>query len=289
MSLLGRGWVRLAVVTVLSTTRAAATGTEQPKVPPAGAAALRGIDLDGLSDSERAAFWRMVRKYPSACGKAESLESSLRSDERCRRSVFAGRYVVRLLKGGLLESEAEERYEARFGPQPHAEIDLKEAPLRGDARAPITLVEFSDFQCPHCKHIQPVLERLLEEYRGKLKLYFKNYPIVAVHPYASLAAAAALAAGKQGKFWQFHDRLFGGDQEHVAMPDLEKIAKDLKLDVKKWKADIELVKEQVARDRAEGERLHIDSTPTLFLDGRRYHGPIRDDELKDWIEEELNR
>src|SRR6266852_7588346 len=128
MSLLGRGWVQLAVVTVLAATRpAAATGTEQPKVPPAGSGALRGIDLAGLSDSERGAFWRLLRKYPSVCGKAESLESSLRSDERCRRSVFAGRYIVRLLKSGLLESEVEERYEARFGPQPHDEIDLKES------------------------------------------------------------------------------------------------------------------------------------------------------------------
>src|SRR5437870_5259742 len=85
---------------------------------------------------------------------------------------------------------------------------------------PLAVVEFSDFQCPHCKRLQPILERLLDDYRGQVKLYFKNYPIARVHPYAEIAAQAALAAGRQGKFWAFHDRLFSGDQEKEAPSDL---------------------------------------------------------------------
>ena len=133
--------------------------------------------------------------------------------------------VVRLMKAHLLPSEVEEAYEKRFGPDKRETFDLKAAPLRGEASAPITLVEFSDFQCPHCKALQPVLEKLLDEYRGKVRLFFKNYPITRAHPDAALSAAAALAAGKQGKFWAFHDRLFGGDQLHQDMAVLEKIAK----------------------------------------------------------------
>jgi protein-disulfide isomerase len=256
-------------------------------VPTDSSVGLPGVDLSGLSDSDKHAFWRLVKKYPSACGKAHSLEVSLKTDPRCRRSVFAARYTVRLLKAQLLESEVEEHYETRFAPSKPIVVDTKDAPLRGDAHAPITIVEFSDFQCPHCKHLQPVLEKLLEEYHGQIKLYFKNYPIVRAHPDAALAAAAALAAGKQNKFWPFHDRLFGGDQEHEAMPDLEKIAKDLKLDMKKWKIDIEVTKDQVARDHADGEKIDVQSTPTMIINGRKYSGPTQYDEVKDWIEEEL--
>jgi protein-disulfide isomerase len=252
-------------------------------------APLPGVDLTGLLDSDVRGFWGIVERFPSACGAAHSLETSIRTDPRCKRSLFAARYVVRLLKAHLLPSEVEEAYEHRFSDTKRYTFDLKAAPLRGEASAPITLVEFSDFQCPHCKHLQPVLEQLLDEYRGQVKLYFKNYPITRAHPDAAIAAAAALAAGKQGKFWAFHDRLFAGDQAKADMPVLEKIAKDIKLDLGKWKADIENEKPQVALDRAEGEKVDIDSTPTLFINGRRHQGPKSLEEVKDWIEEELNK
>src|SRR5581483_3117848 len=207
--------------------RKAAADNSAVAPAPAPAPASSGdlpVDLSELREDEKASFVRLIQKYPSACGKAHSLQVSIKTDPRCRRSVFAARYLARLLKAHLLESEVEEQYDLRFGPVKKQEFELKDAPLRGEATAPITLVEFSDFQCPHCKHLQPILERILDEYRGQVKLYFKNYPITRAHPYAELAAQAALAAGKQGKFWPFHDRLFGGDQENESMPVLQKIA-----------------------------------------------------------------
>jgi protein-disulfide isomerase len=256
---------------------------------PARADVSLPVDLGDMRDSEKASFFRLIGRYPSACGKAHSLQVSMKSDPACKRSVFAARYIAKLLKLHLLESEVEEHYDKRFGPVKKMEIDVKGAPLRGEVNAPITLIEFSDFQCPHCKHLQPALERILDDYRGQVKLYFKNYPIARAHPHAEKAAAAALAAGKQGKFWQFHDRLFGGDQEKEDWADLEKIAKDLKLDIKKWKADCEASKDQVSRDHADGEKADIGSTPTIYINGRQYHGPRTFDDLKDWIDEELNK
>ena len=122
-----------------------------------------------------------------------------------------------------------------------------------------------------------------------MKLYFKNYPITRAHPYAQGAAQAAVAAGKQGKFWQFHDKLFHGDQEKESPSDLERYARELKLDIPRWKKDIEAAADKVNKDRADGEKLNVDSTPTLFINGRKFHGPPTYDELKDWIEEELNK
>jgi len=257
--------------------------------PLAAWAQVPNVDLSGLADSDKAAFMRLIEKYPSACGKAHSLATSHKSDPKCKHSLFAARYMVKLFKLGLLPSEVEEHYDERFGAAAkHEQIDVHDAPVRGDPGAPVSIVEFSDFQCPHCKHAQPVLERILEEF-PQVKLYFKNYPITRAHPYAQMAAQAAVAAGKQGKFWQFHDKLFGGDQEHEDMTVLEKYAKDLKLDLKKWKTDIEGCKAIVEKDHAEGERLDIAATPTVYINGKQYHGPHTYEELKDWIDEELNK
>jgi predicted DsbA family dithiol-disulfide isomerase len=253
-------------------------------------AQVPNVDLSGLADSDKSAFMRLIDKYPSACGKAQSLEASLKSDPKCRRSVFAARYMVKLFKLGLLPSEVEEHYADRFGPDVYQfkNIDVHDAPVRGDPGAPVTIVEFSDFQCPHCKHAQPVLERLLEDF-PQVRVYFKHYPITRAHPYAQGAAQAAVAAGKQGKFWQFHDKLFRGDQEKEAPADLERYAKELKLDISKWKKDMDAAAEKVNRDRADGEKVNVDATPSLFINGRKFHGPQTYEELKDWIEEELNK
>ena len=288
--------VVLGSVAVLGCThRQASAATEElSNAPVAGAVATNAkndlpVDLSALHQDEKASFAKLIQKYPSACGKAHSLEVSLKTDPVCRRSVFGARYLARLLAlHQFLDSEIEEHYEARFNQAPRAKIDVEAAPMRGESQAPCVLVEFSDFQCPHCKHLQPALERALADYRGRVRLYFKNYPISQFHPQAQLAAQAALAAGKQGKFWQYHDALFGGDQEHEASSDLERVAKELKLDVKKWRADLDLQRAQVERDHAQGERLEISATPTLFINGRRYRGPVTYDEIKDWIDEELN-
>jgi protein-disulfide isomerase len=259
-------------------------------VPLVAAAQVPNVDLSGLTDGDKAAFLKLVEKFPSACGKAQSLEQSLKTDPKCKRSVFAGRYVAKLLKLGLLPSEVEEHYADRFGPNvyKYKNIDVKDAPVRGDPGAPISIVEFSDFQCPHCKHTQPPLERILEEF-PQVKLYFKHYPITRAHPYAQGAAQAAVAAGKQGKFWQYHDKLFNGDQEKESPSDLERYARELKLDIPRWKRDMAAAAEKVNRDRADGEKVDVDATPTLFINGRKFHGPPTYEELKDWIEEELNR
>ncbi len=259
-------------------------------IPLAAFAQVPNVDLSGLTDGDKASFMKLLEKLPSACGKAQSLEQSLKSDPRCKRSVFAARYMVKLFLLGLLPSEVEEHYADRFGPgvYQYKNIDVKDAPVRGDPGAPISIVEFSDFQCPHCKHAQPALERILEEY-PQVKLYFKNFPIRGAHAYAQLAAQAAVAAGKQGKFWQYHDKLFNGDQEKESPSDLERYARELKLDIPRWKRDMVAAADKVNKDRADGEKVNVDATPTLFINGRKFHGPPTYEELKDWIEEELNK
>lgn len=95
-----------------------------------------------------------------------------------------------------------------FNPVPK-EIDLGKAVLRGDSSAKVTIVEFSDFQCPFCERSFPTMNQVMEDYKGKVKLAYKHFPLVSIHPKAQKAAEAAECAKDQGKFWEFHDKLFG--------------------------------------------------------------------------------
>ncbi|HEX2568859.1 MAG TPA: thioredoxin domain-containing protein [Polyangia bacterium] len=250
----------------------------------------QGIDLKGLDEGQKRWLGELVEKYQSPCGKPHSLLTSLKTDPKCKRSIFAARYLANLLRSGLLKSEAEEYYETRFVTPETAKCDLTGVPVRGAPNAPVSLCEFSDFQCPHCKLMEPLLARLLEDFRGQVKLYYKNFPLSKLHPDARDAAAAAVAAGNQGKFWQMHDTLFN-HQDSLSAADLEKYATELKLDLKRWKADLVAAREQVDRDRAEGEKFEIAGTPTLYINGRKFKqaGPLRYEDLKDWVEEELSR
>ena len=250
---------------------------------------VAGLDLSGLDPSQVDSLNRLLDEKPSACGKPHSLRTSLKTDPGCKRSPFAARYLVRLLKSGLLGSETEEIYDKRFTSPDMAQCDLATNPaVRGNPHAPITLCEFSDFQCPHCKMMEPILGRILEDGNGQVKLLYKNYPISKLHPEARDAAAAAVAAGNQGKFWQMHDKLFA-NQDHLTAADLEKYARELKLDVKKWSAELPAAKEKVEKEHAEGEKLDITGTPTLYINGRKYAGPLRYEEVKDWVDEEMSR
>jgi predicted DsbA family dithiol-disulfide isomerase len=246
------------------------------------------LDVSGLDDGQKKWLNELLEEFPSACVKSQSLATSLKSDPKCKRSPIAAAFVVRLLKLGLLKSEVEEHYDERFVHPTMARCEIAGAPLRGSPTATVALVEFSDYECPHCKAIEPVLGKILEEYKGKVKLYFKNYPIEKLHPDARDAAAAAVAAGEQGKFWPMHDKLFE-NQDHLSATDLEKYASDLKLDVKKWKTDLANARKIVERDHDEGEKLEVSATPTLYINGCKFKGPHRYEEVKDWIDWELAR
>ena len=244
------------------------------------------IDQSGLDEGQKHWLRELLDEFPSACKKSQSLATSLKTDPSCKRSVIAANFVVRLLKMGLLKSEVEEHYDERFLHPTMARCETAAAPVRGSPAAQVALVEFSDYQCPHCRAIEPVLAKLLDEYKGKVKLYFKNYPISKLHPEASDAAAAATAAGMQGKFWPMHDLLFE-HQDQLSQTDLEKYASDLKLDVKKWKADMAAARKLVEKDHDEGEKLEVSATPTLYINGCKYRGPHKYEEIKDWIDWEL--
>ena len=152
-------------------------------------------------------------------------------------------------------------------PVPTSTFDLSGAPVRGAADAPVTLVLFSDFQCGFCQRVNPTVSRLLEQYPGKVRVVFKHYPIEG-HDAAPLAHRASLAAHEQGKFWDMHDRIFA-NQRTMAREDLLAHAKALGLDMARFTAAIDAPQATAVmeRDKAEGEKVGVDGTPTFFVNG----------------------
>ncbi|MGH9971650.1 MAG: thioredoxin domain-containing protein [Pyrinomonadaceae bacterium] len=151
-------------------------------------------------------------------------------------------------------------------------FDLSDSPSRGPADAPVVLVEFSDYQCPYCATVQDTLRRLLEMYPGKIRHVVKNLPL-SFHDQATTAAVAALAAGRQGKFWEFRLFLFE-NQNAMTEADLVRYARALNLDLERFQTDRkdQYLQDLVARDLTQAAALGANGTPTFFINGRRIDG-----------------
>jgi protein-disulfide isomerase len=164
-----------------------------------------------------------------------------------------------------------------------------EGKAKGSAKAQVTIVEFSDFQCPFCSRVLPTLDKLMKDYPDKIRVFFKHNPLP-FHSDAPLAAQAAVAAELQGKFWAMHDKLFT-NQQNIKRPDLEKYAKDIGLDVEKFKTDIDspAVKKRVDEDLELGKKLGVQGTPNFFINGRPIRGAVPYEQFKSAIDDELGR
>jgi protein-disulfide isomerase len=157
---------------------------------------------------------------------------------------------------------------------PAQQINLDHAPGKGPTTAPVSLVEFSDFECPYCGMAAPLARQLAEAYPTQVRFAFKHYPLP-MHKESPLAHEAALAAGDQGKFWEMHDALFAG-QDKLTREDLIAKAKQLGLDVRRFTKDLDShrFKTQVDADRQEGNRLGVDGTPFFFINGHAISGAV---------------
>jgi len=148
------------------------------------------------------------------------------------------------------------------------DINTAGAPAKGPADAPVTIVMYDDFQCPYCAKLEPVLKQVEALYPNQVRFVFKNFPL-RMHNNAKPAALAALAAERQGKFWEFHDQLFA-NYNRLSSGKIDEIAKSLQLDLEQFKkdqADPALLK-QIDRDSNEAQQLGARGTPTVFLNGR---------------------
>lgn len=167
------------------------------------------------------------------------------------------------------------------------QIPVAGAPSIGPANAKITIVEFSDFQCPYCAVAVSEINALLKAFPNQVRLIFKQFPLE-THPQADLAAAAAVAAHRQGKFWAMHDAMFG-HRDDLSRKAIMLLAKQNGLNMERFESDIDSteVRETVVRDVQDGDRAHVEGTPTLFIGGQRYNGTVTLEPLKQIISQQL--
>jgi protein-disulfide isomerase len=173
---------------------------------------------------------------------------------------------------------------------PIVDVSAEDAPFKGPADAPITIVEFSDFQCTYCKRVVSVLDQVLERYPDKVRLAFRDFPIANIHPQAEKAAEAAHCAAEQGKFWEFHDLLFE-KQDAIPTTNFAEHAKALGLEVTTFQTCIDGGKyqEKVERNYAAGVKAGVSGTPAFFINGRLLSGAQPLEAFKTVIDEELER
>jgi Na+/H+ antiporter NhaA len=153
------------------------------------------------------------------------------------------------------------------------DVDPERDHVRGNPDAPVTLVEYGDFECPYCRNAEPIIRRLLEGAGKELRYVFRHLPLSDVHNNAQLAAEAAEAAGAQGRFWDMHDRLFD-HQDQLTPGDLRRHASALGLDLERFEHDLRHHRHapRVAEDVSSADASGVSGTPTFFINGRRHHG-----------------
>ena len=174
-------------------------------------------------------------------------------------------------------------------PRQQVNIGAEDA-SEGPANAPVTIIEFSDFQCPFCQRVMPTLKQVRQKYGDKVRIVWKDFPLTSIHPQAFKAAEAGNCAREQGKFWEYHDRLFTNQQ--ALQPEfLKKYAADAGLDASKFNACLDTAKysDRVQEQMGIGTGLGVASTPALFINGRLIAGAQPYETFVSIIDEELER
>jgi protein-disulfide isomerase len=258
---------------------------------------LPGVDLSGLSAAQKTTAQKILQEQGCSCGCDMKIAECRVKDPACGYSSGLAAAVVDSLKNGGSEQDAiKAAANSKFAHGPSQSTKLLEdpiaiptegAPVLGPAAAPVTIVEFSDFQCPYCVAAVPQIQALMKEFPTQVKLVFKQYPLDN-HSQAAFAATAALAAQNQGKFWQMHDALFAHHSD-LSEPNVLTLAKGLGLDMQRFQTDLKspAVEQIVKRDVADGDRAGVPGTPTLYIDGQRFNGPVTLEVLRPVIEAEL--
>ncbi len=246
---------------------------------------LAGVDISKLEGDKQKLFYKLVNSLKSPCGKGHSLRTSFTSDTSCKRAPFAVRYIIALIGDEATEEQLRDEYTHKYESTKTVKIDISKAPRVGPEDAPVHIVEFFDYGCPHCRDFRPMMEQVAKDEEGKVAEHFMMFPL-GKWPDSKSAAQAGIAAAKQGKFEKMHEMLFKKAPAH-SKNDVMGYAKEIGLDLAKFDADYTAAAAQVETDRAQGEQLGVESTPTVFFNDRKYEGPLNPKYINMWIEEEI--
>lgn len=255
--------------------------------------ALPGVDFSGLTKPQRDAVLSVIRTAPCACGCDLKVAECRVKDPACGFSRRLAAFSIRTASAGKNETviRAElDKYAKEPPPLLEAPVKLSiaGAPFKGPANAKVTIVEFSDFQCPYCAKAAVEAAEVVQKFPKDVKLVFKQFPLED-HSQAALAAEASLAAQAQGKFWPLHDKMYANFRQ-INRARILGWAAEVGLDINRFKADLDSHKyaARVHAEEQEGEAAGVEGTPTFYINGKRFNGvfevsaiaPIIADEMK---------
>jgi protein-disulfide isomerase len=232
---------------------------------------LAAVSLPAYAEISEKDFAAAMDKYLKTDAGAEKVGSTL-------ESYFVNKQQdAKKKEEDLAKAEIENQFKNPV------KIDIGKSPVTGPANAKVTIIEFSDFQCPFCSRGRNTMEEVLKQYPNDVKVAFKHYPLP-FHNEAEPAARASWAAQQQGKFWEFHDALFK-NQDKLGTDFYLATAKELKLDVEKFKTDMnsEAAKQQVKEDMDLGSKNGIRGTPGFFVNGVAVKGAYPAEHFRDII------
>lgn len=269
------------------TTPTKATDAPAASTSSSARVALPGVDTSALTPRERRELEAQLGELKAPCpGMDVTIAQCLSEKKECKVCLPAASFVAREVRTGKPKKDREQSFKERFDPALVKKIDVGDGPTKGPESAVVTIVEWADFECPACLAMSPYLDRLVERFPGQVRLAYRNYPLT-IHKNGEIAARGGIAAFKQGKFWEMHHKLFE-NQEHNDRRTIEKLAKDLELDITKFKADLTDADTtaRLERDKAQASELGLSATPFIFINGRELkpEGMASfEDDLEAWV------
>ena len=259
---------------------------------------LPALNTAGLSAEQKTALLKLLREEGCSCPCTMKVAECRIKDPACRDSRTLATIAASDFKAGKSAVQVRalfrnaEQLKARREALMNAPVDIPLAgsPSRGPATAAVTIVEFSDFQCPYCRVAAKKVSDVLDMFPNDVRLVFKQFPLDESHPAAVLAAEASLAANAQGKFWALHDKMFANARV-ISKEKLVAWAGELAMDVTRFTQDLASGKyrAQVNKEKREGVTAGVSGTPTFYMNGRLVQGDIDPAEMKPLIEAELKK
>jgi len=251
---------------------------------------LPGIDTSELTAREESEWWSAVNDLAAPCpDQPVNLAQCVSEDRACPGCRPAAELLRDQIVLGRARAQVEAAFRIRFDPAQVTRIDLAGAPGKGAAKPTVVIVEWADFECPFCARAAALLRAEVDAYPDQVRLVFKHFPLEQ-HAHAMEAALAAVAADRQGKFWELHDALYA-NRESLDPASLEQLARGLGLDMARFAADRASpeVRGVVERDMRQADALGLGGTPFIFVNGRRFDLAIFDlaTELSPWVELEI--
>ncbi len=232
-------------------------------------------DLESLTVAQRVELAGVAESELCPCpDEVVSLHECMQQEERCEDAdEMTGTLVAALSEGGEAEDAFDRVAQERGSTEREHTFHLGDSPYKGNPDADVVIVEFADFQCPHCRTAAQAMDVVADRFGDDVVIYFKYFPLGS--PLSDQAAQAAAAAHQQDRFWQMHGLLFE-NQRQLSAQQIQGFARQLGMNFERFQQDMRNaeVQRNVARDRQEGMAAGVQGTPAIFINGKQYTGAI---------------